>query len=130
MVSTAKKPTNTQMKKWDNAHYFSTLENTYWDPIELCYTREQRCQRTEGCDAIIQTRMYLDPRYYRLFEDKIESENLHPTYPMYRIPNGKPYAPHKFNTWDLLEEDMQQTTTPFLPFHPPDFDYEKPAGWR
>ena len=25
---------------------------------------------------------------------------------------------------------MQQTTTPFLPFHPPDFDYEKPEGWR
>lgn len=125
MVSTAEVPTYTQMKdKWGEKHFFSQLSDTTWNPHRLypSFVRVQDCI-TEGCNATFKCRFYLDPVWYNLYKDKIESENLHPTYPMFALPNGKPRKHHRHNSWDLEEEDIQQTTYPFIPFHPPDFDY-------
>jgi len=141
MKTNGSKPAyNEMVEKWGDSHFFSVLMDTNWDPEQLCYTREMFCVKPAhtssstgekfkedfGCDTHFEAHMYLDPTYYNQYRSIIEDDNLHPTYPMYYVNNGKPRREHMFNSWDILEEDIQGQTAPFLPFHPPDFEYEKP----
>lgn len=146
MKTNGSKPAyNEMVEKWGDSHFFSELMDTNWDPEKLCYTREMVCVKPShtsstgemfindyGCNRYIKAKMYLDPTYYNQYRSTIEDDNLHPTYPMYYVNNGKPRREHMFNSWDILEEDIQGQTAPFLPFHPPDFDYDgaKPDNFK
>lgn len=129
------------VEKWGDSHFFTELMDTDWDPETLCYTREIICVKPAytpslgrvvktdySCSAKIEHKMYLDRNYYNQYRSTIEGDNLQPTYPMYYVNNGKPRGEHRFNSWDILEEDIQGQTAPFLPFHPPDFEYESPEA--
>ena len=139
MKTNAQKPTYSEMvDEWGDSHFFTELVDTDWDPETLCLTREMVCvlkgvdENMEAqigkysCKSTIKAKMYLDRNYYNQWRSKIENEELHPTYPMYYVNNGKSRREHMFNSWDLLEEDIQGQTAPLFPFHPPDFDYGKP----
>lgn len=135
---------NEMAVKWGDSHFFTELMHTDWDPETLCYTREMVCVKpshshpTTGarvetdysCNAKIEAKMYLDPKYYNKYRADIIRDNLHPTYPMYYVNNGKPRREHMFNSWDILEEDIEGQTAPFLPFHPSAFDYDGSAPDR
>lgn len=137
MKTNGSKPDYNEMKeKWGDFHYFTELTHTEWDEETLCYTREMVCVKPlmngrsdYSCDAKIEAKMYLDPKYYNKYRAYIErvipeiSAGLHPTYPMYYVNNGKTRREHMFNSWDTLEEDIQGQTAPFLPFHPSAFEY-------
>ncbi|MCP4124023.1 MAG: hypothetical protein GY751_19930 [Bacteroidetes bacterium] len=138
MKTNGSKPDYNEMaEKWGDSHFFTELMDTDWDPETLCFTRDMVCVKPAhtpsstgervktdySCNARIEAMMYLDPKYYNKYRAYITRNNLHPTYPMYYVNNGKPRREHMFNSWDTLEEDIQGQTAPFLPFHPSDFDY-------
>jgi len=143
MKTNGSKPDYNEMaEKWGDFHYFTELTHTDWDPETLCYTREMVCVKPAhtpsstgemvktdySCNAKIEAKMYLDPKYYNKYRADITRDNLHPTYPMYYVNNGKTRREHMFNSWDTLEEDIQGQTAPFLPFHPSAFEYEPPES--
>ena len=144
MKTNGSKPDYNEMaEKWGDSHFFTELIDTDWDSETLCYTREMVCVKPAhtpsstgervktdySCNAKIEAKMYLDPKYYNKYRADIErvipeiSAGMHPTYPMYYVNNGKTRREHMFNSWDTLEEDIQGQTAPFLPFHPSNFDY-------
>ncbi len=145
MKTNGSKPDYNEMaEKWGDSHFFTELMDTDWDPETLCYTREMVCVKPAhtppstgvrvktdySCNAKIEAKMYLDPKYYNKYRADIRRDSLHPTYPMYYVNNGKTRREHMFNSWDTLEEDIEGQTAPFLPFHPPAFEYSGNAPDR
>jgi hypothetical protein len=136
MKTNGPKPTYSDMvDRWGDSHFFTELEGSDWDQETLCLTREMVCVLKGvdanmesqigkySCKSTIKAKMYLDRDYYNQWRSTIENDELHATYPMYYVNNGKSMREHMFNSWDLLEEDIQGQTAPLLPFHPPEFDY-------